>query len=74
MALAFRVTTQSGALLDKGVGGAFRELPREDATAAQMKGTLRECALAAIDQYWATEETLETLNAQLERYLAANPQ
>jgi hypothetical protein len=39
-----------------------------------MKGTLRECALAAIDQYWATEETLETLNAQLERYLAANPQ
>jgi hypothetical protein len=74
VAVAFRVTTQSGALLDKGVGGAFRELPREDATAAQLESSLRECALAAIDQYWANEETLETLNAQLERYLAAHPQ
>lgn len=71
VAIGFRVTTASGALLDKGKGGAWQELPTERATSAEMKRLLASTATAAFDQYFADEETLQKINENIERYLQA---
>lgn len=67
----FRVTTASGALLDKGKGGAWREIPTEKASSAEMKRLLGATTTAAFDQYFSDEETLQTINENIERYLDA---
>lgn len=69
--LSFKVTTQSGALLDKGRGVAWQELPEREMNAESLAGTYRATALAAFDQYFADEEILRTINSQLARYQAA---
>jgi hypothetical protein len=71
--LGFRVTTASGALLDKGRGGAWQELPNEKATPTAMRRLHAQTAVAAFDQYFANEETTETINDNVERYLATHP-
>jgi hypothetical protein len=73
VALGFRVTTRSGALLDKGKGGAWREIPSDQADSKTLARTFAEATIAAMDQYWASEETLEKINEQLTRYLQTHP-
>jgi hypothetical protein len=74
VALGFRVTTRTGALLDKGLGGAWREIPSDQASPKTLARTFAEATHAAMDHYLASEETLETLNAQIERYLQTHPE
>jgi hypothetical protein len=71
--LGFRVTTQTGALLDKGQGRAYRQIPSDQANSSTLARTFEEATLAAIDQYWASEDTLQKINEQLERYLQTHP-
>jgi hypothetical protein len=72
--LGFRVTTRTGALLDKGSGGAWREIPEDQASSKNLQRAFSEATIAAMDQYWASEETLEKLNEQLDRYLQTHPE
>ncbi len=71
--LGFKVTTEGGALLDKGSGGLWQELPREEASEQAMRRAYVETAMGAFDKYFASEDTLETINENLERYLATHP-
>lgn len=74
VALGFRVTTHTGALLDKGQGRAYRQIPSDQANSSTLARTFEEATLAAIDQYWASEDTLQKINEQLERYLQTHPE
>jgi hypothetical protein len=71
--VGFAVTTERGALLDKGRGGSFQELTSEQATEAEMKRVFAATSLAAFDQYFASEEVLDTINEQIGRYLESHP-
>jgi hypothetical protein len=71
--LGFRVTTSTGALLQKGQGRAYRQLPSDQVNAQSLARTFEEATVAAMDQYWASEDTLEKINEQLERYLQTHP-
>lgn len=72
--LGFRITTTTGALLHKGSGGSWQELPHAKASSAEMRRVFEEVALAAFDRYFASEDTLEKIEAQLARYLETHPQ
>jgi hypothetical protein len=71
--LGFRVVTSTGALLNKGSGASWQELASEQATPAQMKRVFSETAIAALDRYFASEDTLDTINEQIARYLETHP-
>ncbi len=71
--LGFKVTTEGGALLDKGSGGLWQELDAAQATSAEMQRVFLETALGAFDKYFASEEVLDAINENLERYLQTHP-
>ncbi len=71
--LSFKVTTESGALLDRGSGTAWQEIPEREMNEANLAKTYEATALEALDNYFADEDVLEKINSQLQRYLAANP-
>jgi hypothetical protein len=72
VALKFRVTTQSGALLEKGNGAAWRELPEREANEATLAQTFEATALEAFDRYFADAEMLERVNSQLAAHHRGN--
>lgn len=71
--LKFRVTTEEGTVITKGSGQTSQELPNEEATAGEMRRVFLATALNAFDQYFASEDTLEKINAKVDAYLRANP-
>lgn len=66
VALRFEVRGPDGAQLGKGKGGAWRKLPREDATDAARKEAQIQAALEAFDLYFGNERTLQGINIELQ--------
>lgn len=64
--LRFEVRGPNGALLGKGKGGAWRKLPREDASDAARKEAQLQAALEAFDLYFGNERTLQGINIELQ--------
>jgi hypothetical protein len=71
--LAFRITTPEGKLIQRGKGTSIQELPAEGATPEEMRRVFLLAALNAFDQYFALEDTLERLNANIDSYLKSHP-
>ncbi|HEX2733060.1 MAG TPA: hypothetical protein VHM70_15730 [Polyangiaceae bacterium] len=71
--LGFRVNAPSGAMLVKGSGGAWRQIPEDQVNEKTLERALAEATSAAMDQYWASEDNTEKLNDELERYLQTHP-
>jgi hypothetical protein len=72
--LEFRLTTENGALLMKGIGASWRELASKDADLKEQARVFEFTALDAFDRYFASEDTLEKLNEQIKAYLKQHPQ
>ncbi len=72
--VGFRVTSERGALFDKGSGGNWQEMPSEQATGPEMNRMFEATSIAAFDQYFASEDTLDTINEQIGRYLETHPE
>lgn len=66
VALQFEVRGPNGALLGKGKGGAWRKLPREEATNKARADAQMAAALEAFDRYFADEGRLRAMNLELE--------
>lgn len=64
--LHFEVRGPNGALLGKGKGGAWRKLPREEATPEKRAEAQMQAALEAFDRYFAHEGHLRGINLELE--------
>lgn len=73
VSLGFRIETNSRKLIQKGKGHSSQELPANEATAEEMQRVFLAVALNAFDQYFADEDTLERLNANIESYLKTHP-
>ncbi len=64
--LHFEVRGPNGELLGKGKGGAWRKIPREEATDAARAEAQMAAALEAFDHYFAHEGHLQAINVELE--------
>lgn len=71
--LALAVKTEGGTTLQKGKGSSLQQIPAKEATDKEMQRVFLVAALNAFDQYFADEETLERLNANIESYLKSHP-
>jgi hypothetical protein len=73
VSLAFRIETKDRLLIQKGKGHSAQELPADEATPEEMQRVFLVAALNAFDQYFAEEDTLERLNANVDSYLKSHP-
>jgi hypothetical protein len=71
--LSLAVKTEGGTTLQKGKGSSSQEVPTKEATGKEMQRVFLVAALNAFDQYFAEEETLERLNANIDSYLKSHP-
>jgi len=74
VALGIVVQTPSGATLSRGTGSAWREISERGATAADMSGAYLGAAVGALDEYFGSEQTLKSMQLELDSFLRSHPQ